>query len=117
MRAKSEIPFRKKLPSVLTLEIDRNLLEIAYRIPAGTLCLSTALARHGLTDNIPARIDVAIPRGNRIPVLQTPVGGKLPITLRLVSRIDPGNAAVNHTSLIGQGRAMDCRHAWRAWRR
>ena len=109
MRAKSEIPFRKKLPSVFTYteaidrglfaerlyayrdqgiveqigrglyrwadapEIDQNLLEIAYRIPAGTLCLSTALARHGLTDIIPARIDVAIPRGNRIPVLQSPV--------------------------------------------
>jgi len=41
-------------------EIDQNLLEVAYRIPEGTLCLTTALARHGLTDNIPARIDVAI---------------------------------------------------------
>jgi hypothetical protein len=35
--------------------------------------LTTALARHGLTDNIPARIDVAIPRGNRIPTLLSPV--------------------------------------------
>ena len=54
-------------------EIDQNLLEIAYRIPKGTLCLTTALARHGLTDNIPTRIDVAVPRGHRIPVLQSPV--------------------------------------------
>jgi hypothetical protein len=54
-------------------EIDQNLLEVAYRIPQGTLCLTTALARHGLTDNIPARIDVAIPRGNRIPALLSPV--------------------------------------------
>ena len=54
-------------------DIDQNLLEIAYRIPKGTLCLTTALARHGLTDNIPARIDVAIPRGHRTPVLQSPV--------------------------------------------
>jgi len=54
-------------------EIDQNLLEIAYRIPQATLCLTTALARHGLTDNITARIDVAIPRGHRIPVLQSPV--------------------------------------------
>src|ERR1700758_176235 len=53
--------------------IDQNLLEIAYRVPQGTLCLATALARHGLTDRIPDRIDVAIPRGNRIPVLQSPV--------------------------------------------
>ena len=35
--------------------------------------MTTALARHGLMDNIPARIDVAIPRGHRIPVLQSPV--------------------------------------------
>lgn len=54
-------------------EIDQNLLEVAYRIPEGTLCLTTALARHGLTDNIPTRIDVAIPRGKRIPTLLSPV--------------------------------------------
>lgn len=54
-------------------EADSNLLEIAHRAPRGTLCLVTALARHGLTDTIPAQIDVAIPRGNRIPVLQSPV--------------------------------------------
>jgi predicted transcriptional regulator of viral defense system len=58
-------------------EIDQNLLEIAYRIPMGTLCLTTALARHGLTDNIPARIDVAIPRGNRIPTLLSPVDARV----------------------------------------
>ena len=46
---------------------------IFTRIPKGTLCLTTALARHGLTDNIPARIDAAIPRRHRIPVLQSPV--------------------------------------------
>lgn len=53
--------------------IDQNLLEIAHRIPQGTLCLVTALARHGLTDVIPRRIDVAIPRGKRIPALRSPV--------------------------------------------
>src|SRR6185437_3958446 len=42
------------------------------RVPQGTLCLITALARHGLTDVIPDRIDVAIPRGKRIPALQSP---------------------------------------------
>jgi predicted transcriptional regulator of viral defense system len=54
-------------------EADLNLLEIAHRVPRGTLCLATALARHGLTDIIPAQIDVAIPRGSRIPALQSPV--------------------------------------------
>ena len=51
---------------------DHNLLEIAHRVPEGTLCLVTALARHGLTDVIPDRIALAIPRGRRIPALQSP---------------------------------------------
>ena len=51
-------------------EIDQDLLEVAHRVPRGTLCLVTALARHGLTDIIPPRIDVAIPRGSRIPALR-----------------------------------------------
>jgi hypothetical protein len=54
-------------------ETDEDLLEIAHRAPHGTLCLVTALARHGLTDNIPARIDIAIPRGSRVPTLRSPV--------------------------------------------
>ena len=54
-------------------EADQNLLEIAHRAPRSTLCLVTALARHGLTDEIPNLIDVAIPRGNRPPSLQSPV--------------------------------------------
>ena len=51
---------------------DHNLIEIARLVPEGTLCLITTLARHGLPDVIPDRIDVAIPRGRRIPALQSP---------------------------------------------
>ena len=51
-------------------EIDQDLLEIAHRAARGTLCLVTALARHGLTDIIPPRIDIALPRGSRIPALR-----------------------------------------------
>src|ERR1700733_13262059 len=51
-------------------EIDQDLLEVAYRVPRATLCLGTALARHGLTDAIPDRRDVAIPRGSRVPTLR-----------------------------------------------
>lgn len=51
-------------------EIDQELLEIAHRAPRGTLCLVTALARHGLTDIIPARLDIALPRGSRVPALR-----------------------------------------------
>ncbi len=51
---------------------DHNLLEIAHRVPEGTLCLISALVRHGLTDVIPDRVDIAIPRGRRIPALRSP---------------------------------------------
>lgn len=54
-------------------EADPDLLEIAYRAPQATLCLTTALARHGLSDAIPARIDVALPRGRRAPGTSAPV--------------------------------------------
>lgn len=49
---------------------DPDLTEIAHRAPHATLCLITALARHDLTDIIPARIDVALPRGHRHPQVQ-----------------------------------------------
>lgn len=49
---------------------DPDLTEIAHRAPHATLCLVTALARHDLTDIIPARIDIAMPRGHRHPRTQ-----------------------------------------------
>jgi predicted transcriptional regulator of viral defense system len=49
---------------------DPDLLEVAHRAPRATLCLLSALARHDLTDAIPDRVDVAIPRGMRIPALR-----------------------------------------------
>ena len=54
-------------------EADPNLVETAHRAPRATLCLTTALARHGLTDAIPASIDAALPRGSRHPRTQAPV--------------------------------------------
>ncbi len=51
---------------------DSDLIEIAERVPRATLCLETALARHGLIDAIPVAIDIAIPRGSTRPVLQAP---------------------------------------------
>jgi hypothetical protein len=52
---------------------DPDLVEIARRASSATLCLTTALARHGLTDEIPATIDVALPRGRRHPAVAAPV--------------------------------------------
>lgn len=54
-------------------DADPDLLEIAHRATQATLCLTTALARYGLTDAIPARIDVALPRGHRHPRTRAPV--------------------------------------------
>lgn len=51
---------------------DFDLIEIAERVPRATLCLETALARHGLIDAIPAAIDIAIPRGSTRPALRAP---------------------------------------------
>ncbi|MHB2022630.1 MAG: hypothetical protein ACYCO3_04760, partial [Mycobacteriales bacterium] len=52
--------------------VDSDLIEIAERVPHATLCLETALARHGLIDAIPVAIDIAIPRGSTRPALQAP---------------------------------------------
>lgn len=53
-------------------DTDPDLVEIALRAPTATLCLITALARHDLTDEIPSRIDVALPRGRRHPTTSLP---------------------------------------------
>jgi predicted transcriptional regulator of viral defense system len=46
---------------------DWDQLEAATRRPDATICLTSALAHHDLTDTIPAALDVAIPRGSRTP--------------------------------------------------
>lgn len=55
------------------LQADHHLIEIATRAPEATLCLTSALARHGLTDDIPPRINVALPRSRRQPRVEAPV--------------------------------------------
>jgi predicted transcriptional regulator of viral defense system len=52
---------------------DLDLIEIAQRAPQATVCLVSALAQHGLTDQIPARIDIALPRGERTKTVTAPV--------------------------------------------
>ena len=52
---------------------DPDLIEIAARAPLATLCLTSALIRHDLTDANPARIDIAIPRATRRPPTAAPV--------------------------------------------
>jgi predicted transcriptional regulator of viral defense system len=52
---------------------DIDLQEVALRAPMAMLCLTSALARHDLTDEIPAAIDVALPRGQHRPLVIPPV--------------------------------------------
>jgi len=47
--------------------IDLDLAEIAAKTPTATICLTSALAEHGLTDAIPKKVDIAIPRGMWAP--------------------------------------------------
>lgn len=53
--------------------LDIDLIEIACASQSATLCLTTALARHDLTDEIPAVLDVAVPRDDRRPATRAPV--------------------------------------------
>lgn len=53
--------------------VDYDLIEIAARARRPTLCLLSALAKHELTDTIPAVHDVAVPRGVWLPVVSAPV--------------------------------------------
>jgi predicted transcriptional regulator of viral defense system len=52
---------------------DLDRIEIALRAPEATLCLTSALSLHDLTDAIPAEIDVALPRSRRPPRVSAPV--------------------------------------------
>jgi len=52
---------------------DFDLIEIAIKAPKATLCLTSALAQHDLTDTIPSAIDIALPRGEWQPITSAPV--------------------------------------------
>lgn len=67
-------PLSRGLYRLTSAEVfDLDLLEIAHKAPQATLCLISALSRHGLTDEIPARTDIALPRQTRPPAVATPV--------------------------------------------
>lgn len=46
---------------------DWDWIEAATRRPDATICLTSALAHYDLTDAIPRALDIALPRGSRIP--------------------------------------------------
>lgn len=47
--------------------VDWDLIEAVTQRGDATICLRSALAYHELTDEIPESLDIAIPRGARIP--------------------------------------------------
>ena len=51
---------------------DPDLVSVATRIPAGVICLISALAFHRLTREIPHYVYLALPRGDRPPRLDHP---------------------------------------------
>jgi len=77
---------------------DPDLLAIAARKPMATLCLRSALARHGLCDDIPLKVDIALPAGTRPPKLALPIGWH---------RFDATTFNLGHLSLdLGDGYAI-----------
>jgi len=52
---------------------DWQWLEAAARRPDATICLTSALAHHDLTDAVPDALDVALPRGARRPATDAAV--------------------------------------------
>lgn len=47
--------------------VDWELVEAVVRRPEATVCLTSALVHHELSDVLPDSLDVAIPRGARVP--------------------------------------------------
>ena len=110
-------------------EADPDLVEIAVRAPNATLCLTSALAHHDLTDDIPPAINVALPRSQRPPKAEAPVTwhrfdsdtfdiGRTttPVTDRLAIGIySPARAIVDAyrlRHLYGTGQALEALKRW-----
>lgn len=49
-----------------------DLLAVAYRAPVAVVCCVSALVVHDLTDEIPAAVQIAVPRPNRPPRIDHP---------------------------------------------
>ena len=80
------------------LDVDRDLLEISVRAPDATLCLTSALTRHELIDDIPSLIDIALPREQRQPQSAAPVRWH---------RFDTATFTIDRSDLdVGAGRTI-----------
>lgn len=61
------------LPAGTPAAADWEWLEAAARRPDATVCLTSALAFHELTDAVPDALDVALPRGARRPATEAAI--------------------------------------------
>ena len=57
----------------MSVEADDDLADIALKSASATICLGSALVRHDLSDDIPAAIDIAVPRQSWTPLTRAPV--------------------------------------------
>lgn len=77
---------------------DEDLIEVAAKAPQATLCLRSALAHHELIDDIPAEIDIAIPRGSWAPATTAPIKWR---------HFDPNTFEIGRARLdVGAGRSI-----------
>ena len=51
---------------------DLDLVAVSKRSPRGTICLNSALSFWDLTDEVPAEVHLAVPRGSRPPSIEYP---------------------------------------------
>lgn len=56
------------LPPISNLD----LVTVSLRFPNAVICLISALSYHGITTQIPHKISLAVPRGARMPSLDSP---------------------------------------------
>ena len=51
---------------------DPDLVTVALRVPRAVVCLVSALSYHGVSDEIPHEVHIALPRGTKKPRLDYP---------------------------------------------
>lgn len=56
-----------------TVDADDDLADIVLKSGSATICLTSALVRHDLSDENPAAIDIAVPRQSWTPLTRAPV--------------------------------------------
>lgn len=68
-----------------------DLVAVSLRSPQGTICLNSALSFWDLTDEVPAEVHLAVPRGAHRPVIDYP-----PVRVHVfaASTFDPGRERI-----------------------